>query len=61
MHGRTESGARRPKGREHWFVDAGWRRSLLVETIMERCGFRIEATEYSADGIFAQYLLRRID
>jgi len=27
---------------------------------LERCGFEIEAAEYSADGIFAKYLVRAI-
>jgi len=34
--------------------------SWLLEPMLERCGFRIEIADYSADGIFAQYLLRRV-
>ena len=30
----------------------------LIEPMMQRCGFRIEAAEYSADGVDAKYLLR---
>jgi len=33
--------------------------SWLLEPMAQRCGFRIEATDYSPDGIFAEYLLRR--
>lgn len=35
--------------------------SWLLEPLVQRCGFRIEGAEYSADGIFAQYLLRRTE
>jgi SAM-dependent methyltransferase len=31
----------------------------LLESMIQRSGFAIEAAEYSADGIFAQYVLRR--
>ena len=31
----------------------------ILETMADRCGFRIEAAEYSADGISAKYVLRR--
>jgi ubiquinone/menaquinone biosynthesis C-methylase UbiE len=31
----------------------------LLEPMIQRSGFAIEAAEYSADGIFAQYVLRR--
>jgi SAM-dependent methyltransferase len=31
----------------------------LLEPMIQRSGFAIEAAEYSADGIFAQYILRR--
>lgn len=33
--------------------------SWLLEPMLERCGFGIEDVEYSADGIFAKYVLRR--
>lgn len=33
--------------------------SWLLEPMMERSGFAIEAAEYSDDGIFAKYVLRR--
>lgn len=32
----------------------------LLEPMILRCGFRIDETAYSADGIFAQYVLRRV-
>ncbi len=32
--------------------------SWLLEPIFERCGFAIEAATHSADGIFAEYVLR---
>jgi ubiquinone/menaquinone biosynthesis C-methylase UbiE len=33
--------------------------SWLLEEVMRRVGFTIEASEYSEDGIFAQYVLRK--
>lgn len=32
----------------------------LLEPMLERSGFRIEDAEYSGDGIFAKYVLRRV-
>jgi ubiquinone/menaquinone biosynthesis C-methylase UbiE len=32
--------------------------SWLLEPIFERCGFAVEAADHSADGIFAEYVLR---
>ena len=32
----------------------------LMEPMIERCGFRIEQSEYSSDGIFAAYVARAI-
>jgi ubiquinone/menaquinone biosynthesis C-methylase UbiE len=32
--------------------------SWILEPIMRRCGFEIEAAEHSGDGIFAKYVLR---
>lgn len=32
----------------------------LLEPMLERCGFRIETAEYSADGIFARYVARAV-
>jgi ubiquinone/menaquinone biosynthesis C-methylase UbiE len=54
-------------------VDEGWSRSeleehvrdehstftWLLEPMMQRCGFAIEEAEFSGDGIFAKYILRR--
>lgn len=34
--------------------------SWLLEPMMQRCGFAIEAAEYSDDGIFAKYVLRAV-
>jgi SAM-dependent methyltransferase len=34
--------------------------SWLMEPMLQRCGFAIEAAEYSDDGIDAQYLLRKL-
>ena len=31
----------------------------LLEPMIERAGFTIEAADHSADGIFARYVLRR--
>jgi hypothetical protein len=31
----------------------------LLEPMIERSGFRIDAADYSLDGIFARYVLRR--
>lgn len=33
--------------------------SWLLESMIERCGLAVETAEYSDDGIFAQYVLRR--
>ncbi|HYJ70369.1 MAG TPA: class I SAM-dependent methyltransferase [Nocardioidaceae bacterium] len=33
--------------------------SWLIEPMMARCGFAIEDAEYSDDGVFAKYMLRR--
>lgn len=32
----------------------------LLEAMIERSGFRIESTEYSPDGFFAEYIARAI-
>jgi hypothetical protein len=32
----------------------------LLEPMIERSGFRIEAADYSADGIFARYVARAV-
>jgi SAM-dependent methyltransferase len=32
----------------------------LLEPMMERCGFQIEDAVYSADGIFAKYIVRAV-
>jgi hypothetical protein len=33
--------------------------SWLLEPMMRHCGFELEVAEYSEDGIFAKYVLRR--
>jgi hypothetical protein len=54
-------------------VETGWSRAeleghvrdehstftWLLEPMIERSGFRIDAADYSLDGIFARYVLRR--